>query len=45
VPLHAAEFLDRVQGGQTFKLPLSSQVFEASGSRLVIERWFQHVAR
>jgi hypothetical protein len=45
MPLPAAEFLDRVQGGQTFKLPLSSQVFEASGSRLVIERWFQHVAR
>ena len=36
--------VERVQQGTTFALPFTSRPLEASGSYLVEERWFKHVA-
>lgn len=38
-----AFLVKRVDGGQTWSLPVSPKPFHASGSFLVIERWFRHV--
>ncbi len=43
VAFNAGQNLDRIQQGQSYKLTLGDQVFEASASRSVIEHWFRHV--
>ena len=41
----ASFIVERTDRTQTYSLPVSAQPLQASGSFLVVERWFRHVAR